>query len=506
MKVFSFLAHGTDIQSIEVQVHLRFQIPSFQILGLVGPEIQEARERIIASFASTGLEFPKRKVIVNLAPSDVKKSGTGHDLAMALGIISKTADFEGFFEHEKTAYAWGALGLDGRVQACGKIASLLDLLCSESGQKVLYLCAEDAHDLKELEDWRYQKNLPLPENLELRVIHSLKDLIQKPKSIEVLPRKKNLSKIPTLLPLLPHQERVLDLSVVGRHHTLILGPKGVGKSQMLEWYRWLSPESDPALTWQRLLYEDHSKSKNSLARVFPLRSVHAQVKPAHLLGSWGLRGFRAGELSLAHGGILIADEFLEWPRDSKECLREPLQNKKTTITRVQGTTEIDCDFQLIATGNLCPCGGLPSQYRGKNSSLRCTCAPSKVSEYLARLSGPIADRIDLVTVFNQELNPGSMSLGKVMSEQSVIDKKQALLDQRAFAIREFGAVPSELSVSWLENHFPRHDPEFENQLRARTTSLRSRHKAMRLARTIQAVAMNKEMKIEYLFEALSFRL
>ena len=171
---------------------------------------------------------------------------------------------------------------------------------------------------------------------------------------------------------------------------------------------------------------------------------------------------------------------------------------------MQGTTEIACDFQLVATGNLCPCGGLPPQFRQKKSSLTCTCHPAKVQEYLQRLSGPIADRIDLVSVFHQELTPSSVAMGEIMDAKKVRDKKQALLDHQQFAIHEFGTIPSELSVPWLENNLPR-DPSFEKMLGTRTTSLRSRHKAMRLARTIQAVEQSSQLKIEHLFEALSFR-
>ncbi len=504
MKIYSFLAQGNDIQSIEVQVHIRFQIPSFQILGLAGPEIQEARERIIAAFASSELEFPKKKVIVNLAPSDVKKTGTGHDLAMALGILKETSDFEGCFNQNEDLFAWGSLGLDGKIQPCGKMASLLHLLCKDSSNKILYLSIEDANHFQELIEWRKEKNLSIPQNLELRVLESLKDLLKKPYVILSEDRKLLSTPLPDLLPLPPHQERIITLSIVGRHHTLILGPKGIGKSQMLEWYRWLSPESDPEKTWQRFIYEDTAKNKFSIPRVFPLRSVHAQVKPSHLLGSWGLRGFRAGELSLAHGGILVADEFLEWHRDAKECLREPLQNKKTTITRVQGTTEIDCDFQLIATGNLCPCGGLPAQFRNKKSSLTCKCHPSKVQEYLQRLSGPIADRIDLISVVHPEIHHHQNLYLEKIDEKKLLEQKHSLLEMQKFAVNEFGVIPSELSVRWLENNIPK-DAEFEKMLQSRTTSLRSRHKALRLARTIQAVEKTTTFKIEHLFEALSFR-
>jgi magnesium chelatase family protein len=506
MNIHSFLSHGTEVHSIEAQIHFRFQIPSFHILGLAGPEIQEARERIIAAFASSEIEFPRKKVIVNLAPSDLKKNGTGHDLAIAIGIVSHFYKNDPFQENQTAKiFAWGELGLDGKIQPCGKTASLIDLLVKIPESKILFLCPEDARELEELRTWRAEKNLENPAYLEIKIIQTLREVIDPPPERKILSLRKLRPKPPELLPLLPHQERVLGLSIVGRHHTLILGPKGVGKSQLLEWYRWLTPESDAKKTWQRLLYSAHSRTGGPVSEIFPLRSVHAQVKPAHLLGSWGSKGFRAGELSLAHGGILVADEFLEWHRDAKECLREPLQNKKTTITRVQGSTEIACDFQLIATGNLCPCGGLPAEFRTQKSSLHCRCRPGQVEDYLHRLSGPIAERIDLIHVINEEIDPKKALMSQAIQESSILEKKRFLESRRSFAIENFGAIPSELSVTWLETHFPA-DPDLEKIIKSRSNSLRSRHKAMRLARTIQAFELSKTLKPEHLMEALNYRM
>jgi magnesium chelatase family protein len=505
MIIHSFLFQDTEIQAIEVQVHVRLQIPSFQILGLAGPEIQEARERIIAAFASNAIEFPKKKVIVNLAPSDIKKSGTGHDLAMAIGIISVNHVIGGKNDSNAKWFAWGALGLDGKIQSCGKTASLLDLLCKDDQHKILYLSAEDAADLLELEEWRKEKKLRSLQNTDIRVIRTLKEVIEPPTETMALPKRTRRQSTPELLPLLPTQERVLDLSIIGRHHSLILGPKGVGKSQMLEWYRWLTPESDPGKSWRRFLYEDNARNRVPLNRVFPLRSVHAQVKPAHLLGSWTNKGFRAGELSLAHGGILIADEFLEWHRDAKECLREPLQNKRTTITRVQGTSEIECDFQLIATGNLCPCGGLPERFGQKTNSYPCRCSPIKVLEYLQKISGPIADRIDLITIFHQEPDPKKVDFNGVISMEKIEEKKSRLMRIREFALEKFGAIPGELPVRWLETNLPS-NRMIEHALTGNRLSLRSRHKVLRLARSIQALEMSSELKVDHVMEALGYRL
>ncbi|NDG84978.1 MAG: hypothetical protein EBX52_08080, partial [Proteobacteria bacterium] len=156
----------------------------------------------------------------------------------------------------------------------------------------------------------------------------------------------------------------------------------MGKSNSFQWFKQLAAAPPPSLAWERALYIE---SRSEQPRFdLPVRQVHAQVRPSHLLGSFGPRGFRAGELSLAHGGLLLADEFPEWPRDSKECLREPLETQRLLITRVKGTVEAKCDIQLIASGNLCHCGGFPSRLKaaGIQSKLGCRCSEPEVRSYL----------------------------------------------------------------------------------------------------------------------------
>ena len=402
MRVYSFFCDEQSPKTIEVEYHARFQIPTFQILGLPAPEIQEARERIMAAFQAAEWEFPKKKVIVNLAPSSIRKSGTGHDLAIAIKILSENEELDWC----KRVLAWGELGLDGSIKAVGRMAALLELLLQTSSCdriELLILSPPDAVALKHLLFWRKSVGLRIPEKLELFVAEQLKDLSPKLKPVLLQCESTRVEavdthQLSTLLPLAAPTERLLKISLIGKHHVLLLGPKGIGKSESLHWFKALSPPSKPRQVWERLL---HSESRNlPLSFNPPIRQVHAQVKPAHLLGSYGLRGYQAGELALAHGGQFVADEFMEWPRDAKECLREPLQNKKMTLTRVRGSIEAPCDFQLIATGNLCPCGGLPSTFRLYDSSkrYRCRCRMMEIEKYLQRLSGPILDRIDLTFI------------------------------------------------------------------------------------------------------------
>jgi magnesium chelatase family protein len=499
MQVFSILTRGTDPGIVEIEFHSRFQIPSFQILGLPAPEIQEAKERIIAAFQGAGLEFPKRKVIINLAPASVKKTGTGHDLSIALKIISEISETN----WPKLALAWGELSLEGLVKPAGKMAMLIEILLNQFQLELplLFLTSEDFANLKLLLQWRKDFGLRIPLDLHVQVVNHLNVLAgaldPHPLELSQEIRPQKIYEIPpALLPLPKRAERVLKLSLIGKHHVLLLGPKGVGKSESIRWYQTLLPDSEPEQTWQRLLISEQRELPPHFKA--PVRRVHAQVRPAHLLGTFQDRGYLPGELALAHGGLFIADEFLEWPRDSKECLREPLQTKKIFLTRIKGQIECPADFQMVATSNLCPCGGLPAAFRGSTpvKKFKCKCRPMDIEHYLRRISGPILDRIDLAFVMSdiESIPP---------DDQKILRLQQEIESGRRFALNHFGALPSELSPQWLEENLPR-TPSIEKIL-ADVTSLRSRHKIMRVARSIQALEGSKNLRDEYVFEAKWYR-
>jgi magnesium chelatase family protein len=504
MRVHSFFIVDTTADLITIEYSSRFQIPGFQILGLPAPEIQEARERITSSFQSSGFEFPKKKILVNLAPASVKKSGTGHDLAIALKILSETFDFD----WPPHALAWGELGLDGAVRSAGKIAHLVELLITRfpmDSDSILLLSPLDHAEFWRLIQWRGQQGLPNPTRCRTYSITNLKDL---PKSLQFGPSSLNQepqSSPPALseeshAPLLPlpgMQERIVKIGSIGRHHVLILGPKGVGKSNSFEWFKHLTASAPPLLQWERALFQE---SRGESPRFdSPLRHVHAQVKPPHLLGSLASSGYRAGELSLSHGGILFADEFMEWPRDSKECLREPLQTKRLHLTRVKGTVEAKCDVQLIASGNLCQCGGFPARMRayGYSSKLKCRCSEPEIRSYLQKLSGPILDRIDLIAVFTEAPTPSSTPSRPFSEIKSEIERA------RAFSRARFKALPAEIPPQEIEKWVPFGSPI--SKILAELGSLRSRHKVIRVALSIQALEGASELREEHVLESRTYR-
>jgi magnesium chelatase family protein len=501
MRVFSLLAEGISTGAVEIEFHSRFQIPSFSILGLPAPEIQEARERIMAAFQAVDLEFPKKKVIINLAPASVRKSGTGHDLSIAVKIVSEILDHT----WPETLLAWGELSLEGKVKPVGKMANLIEILLQHLPKERVYLLLtpQDFERFQSLWNWRKKMKLIVPRNLDIQIIEDLQDLNEelKPTTLQLededsvhLEDHSNLSE--GLLPLSPRAERVLKLSLIGKHHVLLLGPKGIGKSESIRWYQALLPESPPAQTWQRILISENRDLPLDFSA--PVRRVHSQVKPAHLLGSFRDKGYQPGELALAHGGLFVADEFMEWPRDAKESLREPLQSKKIFLTRVKGHMECPTDFQMIATGNLCPCGGLPPVFRGDapRKKFPCRCRNGEVEHYMGKLSGPVLDRIDLAFVMHEteRQKPDAEIFLRFQKEIRVA---------RAFALKEFGAIPSELTPQWLDENMP--EPARMEKLLSDVVSLRSRHKILRVARSIQALERKNQLLDEHIFEAKWYR-
>ncbi len=499
--VHSCFRDGSRPAWIEVEVHACFQIPGLQILGLPAPEIREAKERILAAFPASGFEFPRKKVTINLAPSSIPKWGTAHDLPIALRILTLVEPLPA----GPPLLARGELGLDGSVKSTGSPALLIELLLLDptlSGFRVI-LAEDDHRELMQLLDWRKENGLPLPQNTVFFRISHLSQIREaligggtpgvgakaaRSRSDLFLPD-------PALAPG-PRLERILTLASIGRHHTLLLGPKGIGKSESLAWFKTLAGAPDPRDSWTRIV---HQESRNEPPDPgLPARRVHSQVKPQHLLGSFGPKGYRAGELALAHGGLLFADEFMEWSRDAKESLREPLEARSFRLTRVQGSVDVPCDLQLVATGNLCPCGGLPVELSRLIPGGRgnCRCPHGVARAYLSRLSGPILDRIDLPVLLRLETNiPGRLDAGNRIRE--------AVIRGRTFALQHFGTLPSGLKPQDLEQelHHPAIHPLFESS----SPSLRFRHKTLRVAKSIQALEQTPRLEPHQVLEALALR-
>lgn len=488
------------LQTVEVATF--FQIPNFQIIGLPAPEVSEARERIRAAVERSGFTFPRRRVVVNLSPASIRKRGTGLDLAMALAVLSSSERSEN--NESARIVAWGELGLDGSIKPSGQLTRTLFAAWEFGATDVLIGIDEAAAALEKLRWIEEYFQTPPPRLVPVADLKEAWRLFSSPelrrsKSIPLLPRaaeKTRTSHSPAsatsfgLLPLAAGLERVIGMSAAGAHHLLLLGPKGSGKSHASDWLLAVQPEVTAEVRIRAALLEElNSNFSSSKLYRCPVRRISTQARPSALIGGAQSNWVRPGEYSLSHGGVLVADEFPEWSRDSRESLREPLERGRVTLTRAQGSLELPARFTFVANGNLCPCGGWPSTLPapvGENemgSSNLCQCPPRVRKAYLARLSGPVLDRIDALYLVSSAPRPASTHNSPA--------KKLMELQQRVTTIREgfikrFGSAAGFLSAEDIENLL-NENPEWEKHLQTiGVNNLRSRHKVVRLALSLAA--------------------
>ncbi len=496
------------------------QLPGFQIIGLPAPEVAEARERIRAAIETSGFEFPRRRVVLNLSPASIRKRGTGMDLGMALAVLAASYETKGVSD----CAAWGELSLQGEVKSLGQITRTLYAVW-RAGIPKLILAQEDfvfaSRSLEELKGFPSSEFPHAPPALfgvsTLAEAWTALRSQERPTAISSFVSSSASTAAPSsevghLIPLSPSLERTVGLAAAGAHHLLLLGPRGTGKSHALEWLIELQPEaSASARIHQSLLAElaGTAALKSENGRI--TRRVGPQARPAALIGSAGPDFIRPGELSLADGGLLVADEFLEWPRDSREVLREPLERGFVCLTRAHARLELPARFTLAASANLCPCGGWPPQFslpaQGEDlpKAPRCTCTTSSRAAYLAKLSGPVLDRLDLVTIVASQTARRKRATGRESASELLSQLRHQVHLTRQICRHRWGSLPGELEPSDLEKLL-KENPKLEEALDAVSAgSLRARQKILRVAMTLSAWDGAGELGPAQLMEASCYR-
>ena len=463
-------------------------------------------------------------MVLNLSPAHIRKRGTGLDLAMALAILNLPPQNKpNRTQANLSIAAWGELGLDGTVKSVGQLTRTL-YACWKEGIKAVFVPKSDytpaLHAIKtiqESEEFSSQPPFLIPVHtlLEAWIIlkdgsflsHSRKDFPDEDpddysrKDAVLNTRQKSNS---DLLPLSPSFERVIGTVASGRHHLLLLGPRGVGKTHLLDWLAWIHPSITPVEKLRRTLlselgqFSDDSDPSVYSSQQVPVRKISSQVRPGALIGGLTALNLRPGEFSLAHGGILIADELPEWSRDSRESLREPLEKGQVLLTRAKRSHSLPAQFLLAANGNICPCGGIPIEYlrnpqhNADPHSRRpaiCQCSFSARKAYLSRLSGPILDRIDIL-LFIREI-PQEKSQDRSQETPPLPYSNADLLKEKVQTVNEelqknWGKAPGILSSAEIELILNKELSLKENLQTTSFISLRSRHKISRIALTLAA--------------------
>jgi magnesium chelatase family protein len=485
----TFTIDGVSAREVRVEVDVHRGLPAFSIVGLPDAAVRESRERVRAALVNSGFEFPLRRITVNLAPADLPKAGPGLDLATAAALIAAAGGLPDGL-HSGFALA-GELALDGSVRPIAGVLAMAEV-ARAAGCERLVVAAANGPEAALVEDLEV---LPLEQLGQLPVLLGGEWRPAAPRPLALAapgggPDIVDLQGQPSL-------RRALEVAAAGGHSLLMVGPPGAGKSLAARRLPSILPplERKEALEVARIAsVAGRLNGGPSIKR--PFRAPHHSISVAGLVG--GGNPPRAGEVTLAHRGVLFLDELGEFGRQALESLRAPLEDGTVTVTRAARSVELPCRFMLVAAANPCPCG------RGENDE-RCRCTPLAVRRYETKLTGALADRIDIWKGVGQ---PSAEAMGGAAGESSAEVCERVCAARRHQAERlgpgrcNADLEPAELRRLQIESAARE---LLAGQHRVLGLSGRGHDRVLCVARTIADLAGSKAIGEAHMAEALGLR-